>query len=135
MAFLSVGKNPSKKQRLYILEFTILGEKVYKIGKASGTSSVDRLMDIVRSYFTAYRITPEVKIVRDREVPDDKVFEYETCLHKFFANYTYQPSKSFSGSTELFEVCKDDVIQAYEAVIEGNVPDFVYVHPDDVIPF
>jgi len=138
MAFLTVGKPPGgTDRRLYILEVTIYGEKYLKIGVASGHSAKDRMMQIAGSFFDKYRELPIIKIRRDQKVPEDKCFEYETRLHQFFKAYSHTPVVPFSGSTELFDLCdrEDDVIQAYEAVIDGMVPDFAYCTEDDELPF
>ena len=139
MAFLKVGETPVKKQRLYIMEITLpSGMVVTKVGKASGNSSVNRMMQIVESVYTKFRKTPMIYIKRDREVPADKVFEYETILHKFFQPCQYVTKHKWSGHTECFAVPLDDVVQAYDLVIEGVVPDFEYELPDgheDKVPF
>jgi len=140
MAFLKVGAGaPKKKQRLYIMEITLpSGMKVTKIGKASGQSSKERMLQINGSIFDKHRCTAMISIKRDREVPADKVFEYETVLHRFFSSYQYEHKTRFDGITECFVVAVDDVVQAYEAVIEGSVPDFLYEAPEvveDKLPF
>ena len=132
---MKVGTSPDKKQRLYIMEITIAGKTYCKVGKASGHSAKERMLQIAGSYFDKYRALPVMTIKRDREVPTDKVFEYETCLHRFFKDYQYLPVIAFSGSTELFNVPVEDVVMAYEAVITGEVPDFTYVKEEDILPF
>lgn len=135
MAFLTVGSDtvPKKKQRLYIMEIELpSGMKVVKIGKASGHSSKERLLQINGSIFDKFRCTAKMSLKRDREVPYDDVFKYETILHRFFANYTYEHKTKFDGITECFTIPVEDAVQAYEAVIEGAEPDFVYVMPDPV---
>lgn len=127
MAFLNVGSAPEKKQRLYIMEITLpTGMRVTKIGKASGSSSKERMLQINSSIFDKYRCTAMISIKRDRSVPADKVFEMESVLHRFFKDYKYKSKKAFSGVTECFVVPLEDVVQAYELVIEGTYPDFTY---------
>ena len=140
MAFLTVGDAPKVKQRLYILDITLpSGMQVTKIGKASGESSKIRMMQICESIFDKFRCTPSIKIVRDREVPADKVFEYETRLHQYFINYKYISKEKWSGNTEAFTIPTADAKQAYEAVLDGQVPDCPYVLPtttiEDTLPF
>jgi len=103
--------------RLYVMELLIDGREspVYKIGKASGHSSKKRLLQIIGSYFDKYRVTPVVKIKRDRVVED--VFAKETELHHWFEDKQYMPEHSFSGSTELFEVELEEVVAKYDEVI------------------
>jgi len=145
MAFLKVGSDEKKKRRLYIMEILMpigddaSGLTVIKIGVASGNSSKERMLQICGSIFDAHRRTPMIAIKRDREVPGDKVFKYEAILHAFFKNYKYNFKNKWSGSTECFVIPLDDAKQAFEAVIEDQVPDFTYVLPDapvcDDIPF
>lgn len=136
MSFLKVGEKVKPKQRLYIMEIVLpSGMPVVKIGKASGPSSKERMLQICSSIYDMFRTTPSMKIKRDREVPEDKVFKYETILHRFFKDYRYETKHKWSGNTECFVVPIADVVQAYEAVIAGNEPDFVYalplIDPDD----
>jgi len=129
MAFLTVGASmPKKKQRLYIMEITLpSGMVVVKCGKASGHSSKERMMQICSSIYDKFRRTPMIKIQRDREVDSDLVFKYEAIMHRFFMDYKYESKHKFDGISECFVVPLDDMIQAYEAVMEGMEPDGVYV--------
>mgnify|MGYP006414512555 FL=1 len=134
MALLSVGKPHKKDERLYLMRIELpTGVKLLKIGKSSGASSKARMMQICESIYDTYRTTPKIKLLRDRKVED--VFTKETCLHHFFVNYQFQGSAKFDGVTECFTLCEDTAIQAYEAVLEGLVPDFVYTTADDTLPF
>ena len=140
MAFLTVGDTPKAKQRLYLLSIEMpSGIILVKIGKASGASSKERMMQINSSIFDKFRCTAKISIKRDREVPDDKVFKYEAILHNFFSDYRYDTPHKFSGSSECFCIPLSEAVQAYEAVIEGQVPDFKYKLPDtieeDQLPF
>lgn len=142
MAFLTVGKEPpKKKQRLYIMEITLpSGMNVVKVGKASGPSSKERMLQICSSIYDDQRTTPMIKIKRDREVDAEYVFKFENTLHRFFANYKYESKAKWDGITECFCVPVEDVVQAYELVIEGVEPDFQYQMPstkeaEDSLPF
>jgi len=131
VSFLKVGTPPGNKRRLYLFDITLKsGLKVVKIGVASHNSSVDRMFQVNRDYFMKYRESFRCTIKRDREVPADKCFQMETILHKFFKDYQYTPKVRFDGSTELFCIPLSDAVQAYEAVIEGLVPEHTYIMPD-----
>ena len=131
MAFITVGgAAPKKKQRLYIMEITLpSGMTVIKCGKASGLSSKERMLQICSSIYDKHRRTPMIKIQRDREVDADLVFKYETIVHKFFKNYQYNSKTRWDGITECYVVPLDDMVQAYEAVLNGVVPEHTYVLP------
>lgn len=131
MAFLKVGAaTPPKKQRLYILDIELpSGMRVTKIGKASGASSKERMLQINGSIFDKFRCTAKISIKRDREIDADKVFKYETLLHRFFSDYKYESAHKWDGCTEAFCVPIEDAKAAYDLIIEGNEPDFTYTLP------
>lgn len=111
-------KGKHKEERVYILEMYIDGleEPIYKIGKASGDSSKKRMLEIIGSYFDIFRVTPIVKIKRDRKTKDALSKEHE--LHIMFEQFKYTPTKKFSGSTELFKgLDLDELIKRYEEII------------------
>ena len=134
--------NVSLVNRLYIFSIRFeSGMEVVKIGKSSGKSSLDRMLQIQRDYFNKYRCTFICRIVRDRECED--VFKYETELHRFFEKYQYKAKIPFDGSTELF--CISDLVarEAYDYLTKeglGALSDFVYdpeVYKEEVdeLPF
>jgi hypothetical protein len=137
--FLKVGETPKNTSRLYMMEITMpLGIHLIKFGKSSGKSSKARVLQICSDIFDKYRTTPMIHLKRDRHIEDDKVFEYETTLHNFFKNYRYTFGKKWDGHTECYVIPLEDALQAYEAVIEGNKPDFTYElieHEEDKVPF
>lgn len=57
-------------ERLYVLKMIVDDKVVYKVGKSSGHSSKQRMLQIIGSYFDAYRATPVVKIVKDKVCTD-----------------------------------------------------------------
>ena len=131
MSFMKVGEAPIKKQRLYLMEIVLpSGITVVKVGKASGNSSVNRMMQIVESIYNKFRKTPMIYIKRDQEVPIDMVFKYETILHQFFQNYQYQTKQKWSGCTEAFCVPLDDALIAFNLVCDGVVPEHTYELPE-----
>jgi hypothetical protein len=137
MAFLNVGKAPTKDRRLYCMRIITPEQVYYKFGVASGHSSKERMLQIAASYYDVHRETPVIKIMRDRKVDADVVFGYENSLHKFFEFYQLcrDLNRPFDGSTECFTVEKDVAIQAYDAVIDGMIPDFKYYKEEDKLPF
>lgn len=135
--FLKVGKSPVKDRRLYCMRIITPDGVYFKFGIASGHSAKDRMLQIAASYYDVYRETPIIKIMRDRKIDADKVFGYETTLHRFFNYYQFNRStyRSFDGCTECFLVEIDPALQAFDAVIEGMVPDFEYYNEADTLPF
>lgn len=110
----------SNLDRLYLLDITFAsGMKCVKIGKSSGKSSLDRMLQIQRDYYNKYRTTFICSIKRDR--PVDNVFSLETALHRFFSEYQYRPKIPFDGSTELFAIPIEAAVDAYEYLLENGV--------------
>ncbi len=136
MAFMKVGGPPPKsKQRLYLLDIELpSGMKIVKIGKASGNSSKERMLQINSSIFDKHRCTAKISIKRDREVNGDVVFKYETILHRFFSAQRYESKTRWDGITECFVIPLDDAVMAYEAVIEGHEPEHTYELPAKLPP-
>ena len=117
MSWFNVKKGDESTERLYVLEMIIDGTVVYKVGKASGHSSKARMLQIIGSYFDAYRVTPVVKIVKDKVCTD--VFKKETKCHQELAEYKFRAEKVFSGCQELFDVDKEVVLEVYKRILES----------------
>ena len=110
--WFKVNKNLENVDRLYVMEIVVGETTVYKVGKASGHSSKQRMLQIIGSYFDVYRKTPVVSIIKDKEVTN--VFEKETKCHHALAEWQFTPEKAFSGSTECFNVSKEKVLEVYK---------------------
>lgn len=130
------------QDRVYLLDITFAsGMKCIKIGKSSGKSSLDRMLQIQRDYYNKYRVTFICNIKRDR--PVDDAFKVETALHKFFQDYKYTPKIAFDGSTELFVISIEAAVEAYEYILENGVDSLkdyeydpeVYREEVDELPF
>ena len=122
------NSEPTGQDRVYLLDITFAsGMKCIKIGKSSGKSSLDRMLQIQRDYYNKYRTTFICNIKRDR--PVDDAFRVESELHKFFQDYKYTPKIPFDGSTELFYIYPEAAVEALEYILEngvGSLQDFVY---------
>lgn len=118
MAWLKVKKDFENVDRLYILEIQIGETVVYKVGKASGHSCKQRMLQIIGSYFDVYRVTPIIKVVKDKEVSN--VFDKETKCHHALAEWQYTTDKVFSGSTEVFKVDKEKVLEVYNEIVKDD---------------
>ena len=116
--WFKVNKNLENVDRLYVMEIVVGETTVYKVGKASGHSSKQRMLQIIGSYFDVYRKTPVVSIIKDKEVTN--VFEKETKCHHALAEWQFTPEKSFSGSTEIFNVSKEKVLEVYKNVLQST---------------
>jgi len=111
--------------RVYVLKIKLRCDEpkyVYKIGKTSTgkynkRSSIDRVLEIQRSYYQKYRYTFFCEIKRDRAT--ENAFEIETKLHQMFKEYSFyvSPEKSFDGSTELFDIEEHKILKAFDELL------------------
>jgi len=118
MAFMNVGKPNAKDQcTLYVMKFILDdGRTVHKIG-ITCVNPVDRMLQVLRSFFMAYRYMPRASIKRFRKV--DNHFGKETELHHEFAGYKCVFDKVFDGHTECFEVDEALILARYDEMCSG----------------
>ena len=81
-------------------------------------------MNILVSIWKQYRIFPKTYVKRYKKF--NKPFEIEAILHRYFKNYKYETACKFSGSTEIFDIELDTVVEAYEALLKGKSLNEVY---------
>ena len=107
--------------RVYIIKQRLHDSNVdfiFKIGKSSGKSSVDRLMQLIRSHFMKYRYTPFMVIKRDRPVPN--AFQVETQLHQEFKQHRYYHDKPIDGKDEWFYMREDVLLRRYDELVPSK---------------
>lgn len=102
---------------LYVVLFAIDNKELVKIGVTT-RSIEDRISEILVSIFKTYREFPYCRPKRFRATED--VYTKESILHDYFKEKRYTPLKQFNGSTEFFDVSLDDVVKAYENLLEGK---------------
>jgi hypothetical protein len=55
--------------RLYVLRFELdSGEIVWKVGMCNTDRTLDRMMEVLRSFFKVYRYVPRVTLRKDKKV-------------------------------------------------------------------
>jgi len=117
---LAVDKEAiTKKGILYVLRISIEGKELVKVGVTCRDKIEDRVCEILVSIWKKYRIFPELYVKRYRTV--DNVYGNETKLHKELEEYRYKTLHRFSGSTEVFDVSLDLVVEAYERLLDEAV--------------
>lgn len=102
---------------LYLVYFELDGKQLVKIGVTSRTIE-ERVAEILVSIFKKYREFPYCRPKRFRKTGN--VYEKEAKLHEYFKEYSYEPAKKFSGSTEFFDIPLDDVVKVYENLLNGK---------------
>jgi len=106
-------ENSDPYGRIYVIKMVLKdGTEVHKVGmvNTSNTSRVtDRMMEILRSFFTVYRYVPYAELRRSKKVRIPYIVE--NYLHKVLADTKYTFDKKFSGSTECFEIDEDSFLE------------------------
>lgn len=87
--------------RVYVIRLDLPdGCVVHKIGMVNSDRATDRFMEILRSWFCAYRFVPYAKLRLDLETRFPR--ELEAYIHKVLANYRFVPDEDVEGKTEMF---------------------------------
>ncbi len=100
----------------YLMEFkfkTSSGnvKTLYKVG-ITQNKPIDRMLEILRSFWTQRQYIPEARLVRYRKSSSFR--EKEKAIHTELDEYRYKFNIKFSGYTEFFEVEKEAAIFVYE---------------------
>ena len=87
--------------RVYIIRMDLPDDTVvHKIGMTHTSRSTDRMMEILRSWFTRYRFVPHSRLVLDMECMDPQ--KLEQYIHKILKVKAFIPNEKVSGGTEMF---------------------------------
>lgn len=139
--------------RVYILEVKLSNNQtIYKIGMCNSPRSTDRMMEILRSWFQAYRYVPHTRCRLDYETGVPVLLEKH--LHQVLSEWKWVPDKKVDGGQEMFkDIDVEEVISYvkdfdYNLLLDGvngmSTEDFVYIRSripsdelimDDDIPF
>jgi hypothetical protein len=87
--------------RIYVFKM-VLPDKtiVHKIGIVNSDRSVDRMLEVLRSWFTKYRFVPYTELRLDQECQDPQ--KLEKHMHKILEPNRFLPNHKIDGGTELF---------------------------------
>ena len=97
------------KGRVYVLRITLQDSTVvHKIGMCFTPRSADRMMEILRSWFMAYRYIPETRLRLDYETDDPKGLE--SYIHGQLAEFKWVPDKKVDGHQEMFKGLDEEVV-------------------------
>jgi hypothetical protein len=87
--------------RIYVLKITLMDHQViHKIGICHSPRSVDRMMEVLRSWFQYHRYVPMTELRLD--MPCNSPGKVEKYLHEILYDYRFDPGKNTDGYTELF---------------------------------
>jgi len=112
---MQIGKNTSDDLcTLYVMKFVLDdGSTIYKVG-ITCIKPVDRMLQVLRSFFMAYRYMPRASLKRFRKVENH--FDKETELHHEFADYRCTFESIFDGHTECFDIDEALLLARYDAM-------------------
>lgn len=87
--------------RVYVIKLVLPGDTiVWKIGMVHSARSLDRMMEILRSWFSRYRFVPYAELRLDLECGNP--LELEKHIHKILHKHQFIPSEKVEGGTEMF---------------------------------
>ena len=98
--------------RVYVLKVTLQdGTILHKVGMCKSARSIDRMMEILRSFFTTFRYVPNCELRKDKKVVVPLLVEQH--MHKVLEDYSYTFDTKFDGSTEFFSDIDEEVLLEY----------------------
>ena len=97
------------------------GFTVYKIGMCNSNRSVDRMLEILRSWFMRFRFIPYCELKLDMETGYPK--QLEEHIHKILAHRQFIPHMKVEGGTEMFM-----------GIDEFRVLHYLKTFNDDLVP-
>lgn len=87
--------------RIYVILMVLPdGTIVHKIGMTKSDRAVDRMMEILRSWFMRYRFIPYVELRLDMNTNYPK--ELESHIHNILKHKQFMPHMKVDGGTEMF---------------------------------
>ena len=87
--------------RIYVIRMELPdGYVVHKIGMCNSDRSVDRMLEILRSWFMRFRFIPYCELRLDMQTNYPK--ELEAHIHKILDRHRFTPHMKVEGGTEMF---------------------------------
>jgi hypothetical protein len=97
------------------------GFTVHKIGMTNSDRAVDRMLEILRSWFMRFRFVPYAELRLDMETNFPR--ELEAHIHKTLAHKQFIPHMKVDGGTEMFiGIDEFRVLHYLKTFNEGVIP-------------
>ena len=113
--FFKKDKGLSKAKdvgRIYVFRLTLKNNKIiWKVGMTHSDRAIDRMFEVLQSFFQVFRYSPKCELRRDKKVLIPRLVEKH--LHELLAELSYKPEKQFDGSTEFFHNLDEDSLLDY----------------------
>jgi len=107
--------NNSKKDeygRVYVYTLDLEdGTKLWKVGMCESSRTVDRMMEVLTSFFKVYRYVPHTRLRLDKKTLVPRLLEKH--MHELLDEYRYDFDKKFDGRTEMFTDLDEDTLLDY----------------------
>ena len=98
--------------RLYVMRFEFPdGLVLHKVGMCNTNRTLDRMMEILRSFFVVNRFIPNVKIRKDKKVVVPLLVEQH--MHSLLEEFSFEFDDKFDGSTEFFYDLDEEAVLDY----------------------
>lgn len=111
-----------KKQKigkLYVIRLTLPDNTiVHKIGMCYSDRSVDRMMEILRSWFTYFRFVPYTELKLD--LTSERPQALEKHIHNVLKSNRFIPNHKVEGDTEMFMDIHEDKLLTYIKACEAS---------------
>ncbi len=113
--------------RIYVIKMVLPGNYVvHKIGITNSNRATDRMMEILRSWFTKFRFVPYSELRLDMECHNPEYLEQ--YIHRILRVNQFIPSEKVSGGTEMFvDLDENRVITFLKAYNNSS-----YIEPPDL---
>lgn len=98
------------------------GVVVHKIGMCKSNRSTDRMMEILRSWFTKFRFVPYTELRLDMET--NYPVELEAHIHRVLDHKQFIPHMKVEGRTEMFT-----------DIDEFRVLHYIRTFNEDLVPY
>lgn len=87
--------------RIYVIRMELPdGLIIHKIGMCNSDRSVDRMLEILRSWFMRFRFIPYCQLKLDMQTNYPK--ELESHIHQILKHKQFVPHMKVEGGTEMF---------------------------------
>jgi hypothetical protein len=112
--------------RLYVIKMVLPdGTIVHKIGMTHSSRSVDRMLEILRSWFMSFRFVPHSELRLDMESQEPA--KLESHIHSILKHKQFIPQHKVTGGTEMFVELNEarvlHYIRACEKQPTGTLPE------------
>lgn len=108
--------------RIYVIRMELPdGLIVHKIGMTNSDRAVDRMMEILRSWFMRFRFVPYCELKLDMNTNYPK--ELERHIHKILKHKQFIPHMKVDGGTEMFH-----------GIDEFRVLHYIRTFNEDLVP-